>query len=164
MKNIFNLTIVILVIVLIVSLKTFSFTKADEFKTTIVKDTVAYYTNNLNIQTATINTLLLTKQQLQRDLFKKDLKIKALTKEFVKIKSVASYKTVTVVDTITVAYKDTVPYFFERSGHIKNEWFTFKYTNDNKGFQIDSLSIPTNTIIITGVKRKWFFRKTNNYN
>lgn len=122
-------------------------------------DTVAHYTNALGTQTASIVTLQADKTQLQQLVLNKDRELATLAKNFNNLHSVTKYNTVTVIDTITMHYRDSLPCVFKREGRVKNNWYSFTYTSDQKGFKIDSLLLPNSTSVIIGTKRKWFLGK-----
>ncbi|WP_116790143.1 hypothetical protein [Flavobacterium psychrotrophum] len=122
-------------------------------------DTVAHFTNVLGTQTAAIKTLQLDKSLLNDLIFKKDSQLAALTKSYAKVYHVIKYKTFTRYDTLNVVYHDSVPCIFRRNGMVKKPWYRFRYTADQKGITLDSLSFPNTTTIITGTKRKWFLGK-----
>lgn len=122
-------------------------------------DTLSHYTNALGTQTSSIRTLQTDKTQLQQMVLSKDNELATLAKSFSKVHSVTKYKTVTVVDTITIQYRDSVPCVFNRKGFVKNSWYSFKYKSDQNGINIDSLQIPNSTSVIIGTKRKWFLGK-----
>ena len=119
-------------------------------------DSVRYYKNRLGTTTASIKTLQLDNKQAKDLLFKKDAQLAALASEFAKVHNVVKYQSVTKFDTINVAYHDTVPCVFERAGAIKDKWYSFTYKSNQKGFTVDSLTIPNTATVITGTKRKWF--------
>jgi hypothetical protein len=124
-----------------------------------LNDTVRYYQNKLGTVTAGKNTLQLDKKQLQDLLLKKDKEMAALASEFAKVHSVTKYSTKTVYDTIAVPFKDTVPCVFVRADKVREKWYGFNYKVNQKGFVIDSLTIPNTATVITGTKRKWFLGK-----
>lgn len=124
-----------------------------------ITDTVSYFKNKLGSQTASINTLQLDNEQLQNLVLHKDAGLAKLTKEFSKVNNIVKYKTIIQLDTIRIAYKDTVPCIFERSGELKADWYSFSYKSNQKGIQIDSLKTWTTSTIITGFKRKWLLGK-----
>ena len=126
-------------------------------------DTVQHYTNALGTQTAAIRTLQLDKNQLNNVILKKDKEIAALTKGFASVHNVTQYKTLTRYDTLTVVYRDTVPCVFSREGLVEKPWYRFKYTADQKGITLDSLTFPNTATVITGTKRKWFLGKETLY-
>jgi hypothetical protein len=119
-------------------------------------DTVTHYKNKLGTSTASIKTLQVDKKQIQDLLIKKDSELAALASEFSKVHSITKYTTLTQFDTIQVAYTDSVPCVFERTGTIKKQWYSFGYRSNQKGVEFDTLSIPNTATVITGTKRKWF--------
>ncbi|MFL9845446.1 DUF6549 family protein [Flavobacterium rhizosphaerae] len=126
---------------------------------TALNDTVKHYTNKLGTQTASISTLQLDKEQLQDLILSKDVELNELSKEFAKVSSLVKYKTITKYDTIAIIYTDSIPCDFTRLSTVKKEWYGFNYISSQSGFKIDSLTIPNQTTVITGTKRKWFLGK-----
>ena len=123
---------------------------------TALTDTVTHFKNRLGTLTASTATLQLDNKQAKNLLLKKDAALAALAKEFAALHSVTAYKTITRIDTVQVNYKDTVPCVYERAGIIKDTWYRFTYSSNQKGFTIDSLTLPNKTTVITGFKRSWF--------
>lgn len=122
-------------------------------------DTVQHYNNRLGTVTASKATLQLSNSQLKEAFINKDKELQQLAKEFDKVKSVVKFQMVTQFDTIQIAYRDTVPCVFERSGDIKDKWYSFGYRSNQKGVEIDSFKTWTSATAITGIKRKWFLGK-----
>jgi len=122
-------------------------------------DTVQHYTNALGTQTASMTTLELSEKQAKDLLLKKDAELAALSGEFAKVRSITKYVTTTRIDTIAVAFKDTVPCVFSRTDTIKRKWYSFAYEVNQNGFTVDSLQFLNTATVITGVKRKWFLGK-----
>jgi hypothetical protein len=122
-----------------------------------IADTINYYTNKLGTKTASIKTLKLEKSQLRNTLLKKDMELNILASEFNKISHITKISSTTIIDTIKVRFKDSIPCVFERSGTLNENSYRFKYTINQKSIEIDSLSLPTKTTVITGIKKKWFF-------
>lgn len=122
-----------------------------------LSDTILHYTNSVGTQTASIKTLQVDNRMLKALVFDKDAELAKLAKEFAQIKNIVKHTTITKYDTINVAFTDTIPCVFSRAGAIKKDWYSFTYKATQKGFVIDSLSIPNAATIITGTKRKWFF-------
>lgn len=119
-------------------------------------DSINYYKNTLGTITATTSTLQLDNKQLQYLLINKDNDLKKLTGEFSKIRSLVKYETVTLIDSVPIAYKDTVSCIFERSGAITNNWYTLNWQSNQRGIKIDSLHFENTVTLISGFKRKWF--------
>jgi hypothetical protein len=126
-------------------------------------DTIHYYNNALGTQTAAIRTLQLDKNQLNNVILEKDKELAELTKGFATVHNITQYKTLTRYDTLTVVYHDTVPCVFSREGLVEKPWYLFKYTADQKGITLDSLTFPNTATVITGTKRKWFLGKETLY-
>jgi len=122
-------------------------------------ETILILKNKDGSQTASIKTLQVDKKQLQDIVINKDAKLKELAKEFSTLHSVVKYNTLLKIDSIKVVYRDTVPCIFERSGAIKEKWYSFAWQSNQKGVRIDSLKIPNETTVITGTQRKWFLGK-----
>lgn len=161
MKNyIYNTLIIALVICLFVSVhQCHHNAKRADINLTAINDTVTHFKNKLGTQTAGIKTLQLEKSQLNKTIFGKDKELATLAKSFSKVQSVVKYAQVTKYDTIQVRYQDSVQCTFNRTGTIHNNWYSFTYKSNNKGFLIDSLTLPNKTIVLTGIKRKWFLGK-----
>jgi hypothetical protein len=136
--------------------RTKSFKNRENENITAMSDTICYYINKLGTLTASIKTLRLDKSQLERTLLIKDKKLAALTSEFDRISHITKYSSITILDTIKADFNDTIPCVFERKGIVSDDWYCFKYISTQKGVIIDSLSLPTQTTIITGIKRNWF--------
>lgn len=125
-----------------------------------LNDSIKYYKNRLGTETATIKTLQADKKTLGILLTDKDKELQELIKEFSSVRNVVKYKDRIIIDTIQVTYTDTLPCpEFERTGAVKNKWYSFRYKSMNDGFTLDSLTIPNEVTVITGVKRKWFLGK-----
>jgi len=135
----------------------------DSLKTTTdnnlqaLNDSVKYYKNKIGTQSATLQTLQMNAGQLEELILQKDSQLASLKKVFSKVNSVVKFEAKTVLDTIHIVYKDTVPYSFKRSGEIKSQWYSLKYTSGQKGIAIDSFRTWTSTSVLTGIKRKWLF-------
>jgi hypothetical protein len=131
------------------------FRQAAETNLTALSDSVYYYRNRLGTQTASIKTLEVQQSDLKKVILSKDKQLAALSKEFSRIRSIVQYNQHISYDTITVAYKDTVPYVFNRSGMVNTKWYAFKYKSTNNGFVIDSLTLDNRVTVISGCKRSW---------
>lgn len=159
-KYLYPAMILMLIIALLLSLERCQFIKQDATENSLaLTDTVTYYTNRLGTQTASIKTLQLEQQELQCIILAKDKKLAALAKKFIQIQNVVQYEQVTILDTIAIVYTDTVPCAFSKSGNITSKWYNLNYKSNNKGFTIDSLTLPNQATVITGFKRKWFLGK-----
>lgn len=121
-----------------------------------MSDTIHYYINKLNTETASVKTFKFDKLQLEKSLLERDKQLASLASDFTKLNYLTKYASAAIIDTIRVNFKDSIPFAFERSGMVSNLWYRFKYTSTQKSLEIDSLSLNTETTILTGVKRKWF--------
>ncbi|ALM49320.1 hypothetical protein AMR72_10700 [Flavobacterium psychrophilum] len=157
MKYIWQTATAVLIVLLFASVQTCSSNKsvANNY-TSLLTDTVNYYKNRLGTITATKSTLQLENKQLQNLLINKDIELRKLTAEFSKIRSLVKYETVTLIDSIPIVYKDTVPCVFKRSGTINEKWYTLNWQSDQKGIRIDSLHFENTVTVINGLKRNWF--------
>ena len=126
-------------------------------------DTVQHYTNALGTQTAAIRTLQLDKNQLKNVVFKKDKELAALTKGFATVHNVTQYKALTLYDTISLIYYDSVPCVFSREGLVEKPWYRFKYVANQKSITLDSLTFYNTATVVTGIKRSWFLGKETLY-
>ena len=160
MKYIWQIATAVLVVLLFASVQTCSNMRSvADANGQAFTDSLKQYKNKLGTITASIKTLQLDKRQLQDFVLYKDAELKALAAEFAKVKSVIKYETVTLVDSIPIPYKDTVPCIFERAGKIKDKWYSFAWQSNQKGVGIDSLQFSNTATVITGVKRSWFLGK-----
>ena len=159
-NNLYNILIIALVICLLLSVhQCHHNAKRADMNLTAINDTVTRFKNKLGTQTAGIKTLQLEKSQLNKIILGKDKQLATLAKAFSKVQSIVKYAQVTKYDTIQVPYQDSVQCTFNRTGIIHNNWYSFTYKSNNKGFIIDSLTLPNKTIVLTGFKRKWFLGK-----
>ena len=115
------------------------------------------YESALGTQTAVQKVQELTINELRQTMSDTVAK---LTKKFSKINSITEVKTITKIDTVKVSFKEPVPCAFVREGSEAQRWYSFKYKVTDKGFEIDSLKIPNQLIVATGLQRKWFLGKT----
>lgn len=152
----------ILLVIMVIQYKS-EFRKKDIYNTNLkaLTDIVSYYKNRLGNQTATIKTLELQKEQLDKILIQKDKQLKALAAEFSSVNSVIKYSTQTKIDTIVTVFKnpvDSIPRF-SITGDRFDKWFSFKYKVTNDSLILSSFITHTDAAIITGYKRKWFLGK-----
>ncbi len=122
------------------------------------KELTTYELKNGQLVTS-VENLVYSKEQLKKSLIMKDKKVKELTDKFSNIKSVTKFITKTKFDTITLAYKDSVPCNFEKTDSVLKEWYHIAYKSNQKGITITELSIPDSVIVASGEKRKWFWGK-----
>ncbi len=133
--------------------------KIAETNYTALTDSVTVYKNKIGGQTASIATLQLDNATFRKAILQKDAKLKALSSEFARVKSVVKTITNTKLDTIRIAYTDSVPFAFSRNGTLKERWYTLNYASDADGVTITQLEIPDTTMVITGIKKSWFLGK-----
>lgn len=162
-KRLIPSCICLVLLVIIVFQCESGFRKKDIYNTNLIAfaDTVSYYKNVLGNQTATIKTLALQKEQLDKIIIKKDKQLKVLTAEFSSVNSVIKYSTQTKIDTIVTVFKnpvDSIPRFCI-TGDRFDKWFSFKYKVTNDSLILSSFITHTDAAIITGYKRKWFLGK-----
>lgn len=120
------------------------------------QDEVKFYKNELGTISASKKVLQLEKKDLKNLVLKKDSSLKALTKEFSKVKSIVKTKTVTKIDSVPVPFEVKVPCDFSRSGNYFDKWLQFDYLVNQDGFNLSDLTVPNEQTTITGFKRKWF--------
>ena len=148
------LMIILLVMVCYTSRQCYVYKRNANVNLIALHDTLRYYNNAIGTQTASIKTLQLEKRQLQ-EIITKDKELLLLSKPFTRLQNVVKYNTIAQIDTIRIHYPDSLPCIFERSGKKRNNWYSFNYKSNQRGFEIDSLLTETETTVITGVKRKW---------
>ena len=119
---------------------------------TIFKNKIGTLTNESKV-------IELSNKQLKELIIKKNDTLKKLTDGFSKVKVITKFKTNTIIDTIKIVYKYSIPCNFEINGKKSTELYSFKYKSTNKSFEIDSLNVPTELFVITGTKKKWFWGK-----
>ncbi len=132
--------------------------KALQANTAAMADTVTYFTNKIGMQTASIQALVLEKEQMQQIMTRKDSQLAGMSAEFVKVHTVVKFKTIAKVDTVFVAFQDkadTLP-AFKQQGAVFDKWYSFDYKVDANGLSLANLSMQSETAVVTGIKRKWF--------
>lgn len=122
-------------------------------------DSTRYYKNRLGTETATVKTLQLDKSQLQNLIIKKDAQLKVLAKDFAQVKTVVKWRGGVRIDSIPVPFSVPVTCEFTRSDSVVSKHYRFDYTVNQAGLQLENISIPDTTIVLTGTKRKWFLGK-----
>lgn len=118
------------------------------------------YKNQLGTETMQNATLLLTNDELKKNVIDSDHKIKVLTANFSRISYITTIKTQTKTDTIKIPFDKPAPCNFVREGAIFKDWFSLGWKVDSLGITIDPIVIPNEQIIVTGFKRSWFLGKT----
>lgn len=122
-------------------------------------DTLTTFKNRVGTITASMKTLQVDKSTLKSMVLERDKKLLAYANEFAEVHTVVQTNTVTKIDTVFVVYTEPVPYGFERSGSVNDDWYSFDYASDENGLRLSNLAIPDTVTMITGVKRKWFLGK-----
>lgn len=117
------------------------------------------YQNQLGTETYVNSNLLLANDELKKQILQKNDTIQLLAKGFHKIKQITKIKTDLKIDTVYIRFENPTPCAFVREDSIAKAWYSFKYKIDSTGFRIDNFKIPNETIIISGIKRKWFLGK-----
>ena len=124
------------------------------------KQEVQVYKNKLGTLTASVNASELSNKQLKELLLKKNDTLKKLASEFRQIRTVTKIKEVIKIDTVKVPFEVQIPCEFERFGKYDTDsYFQFDYSLNQNGFSLSDITIPNETTIITGTKRKWFLGK-----
>lgn len=122
-------------------------------------DSITYYKNKLDKQTASVKTFQFDKKSMQNELIKKDAELNVLTKEFASVKSVVKLRTVTKLDTIYVLFTKAIQCEFKQKDSVSKPFYSFGYSIDSTGLEIRDFIIPNEITIITGFKRKWLLGK-----
>ncbi|AHK11393.1 hypothetical protein F132_47 [Flavobacterium sp. phage 1/32] len=123
-----------------------------------LNDSVKYTKNKIGTITASKKAIEATEKELKNQVWLKDEKLKKLTEEFSQLKSATKIKTIVTIEKIPVPYPDTIPCIFDKKINVKEKWYNFKVTSTQKGLTIDSLMIPNEQYIITGMKSDGFFK------
>lgn len=124
-------------------------------------DSVSYYKNKLGTSTASVRTLQLEAKDMKKVIIEKDKNIAALTSEFSRLKSITSVKSEINLPPVRIKYTEPIandsilPLKFVRKGFNKTDWYNLGYKVTQDSLIIYPLSVPTQTTIITGFKRKW---------
>jgi len=84
---------------------------------------------------------------------------KEIAKKFQKVKTVTKVITNTIIDTVEIVYRDSIPCNFEKYGSIIKKDYSLNYKSNQKGIELNSIIIPDSLTIVSGVKRKWFLGK-----
>ncbi len=123
-------------------------------------DSIIYFRNLLDTETASVKTLQLEKNQLKKLIIDKDATLKQLTAEFSKVKSVTKFRSAVNFDTIGVKFDapvicmDTMP-AWEKKGLLHSKWYSLGYKVTSDSLIISPFTTWTETTVITGFKRKW---------
>ena len=79
-----------------------------------------------------------------------------LTKKFAEVKTIIKIVEKVRIDTVMVAYKDTIPCKFDRTGSIVKKHYSLDYKSTQKGINVSNLQLSDTLEIVAGTKRKWF--------
>lgn len=129
-----------------------------------LSDSVAYYKNRIGTKNATITAIQGDKRTIEKLLLDKDAELKALTKEFVTLNQIIKFNSTANIDTIFIPFNEPViiadsSKTLNLDGNAATEWYRLKYRITNDSLTISSFSMPAQTTIITGFKRKWLLGK-----
>lgn len=119
-------------------------------------DSVTYYKNKLGLETAGIKVLQLNNKMLKAEIIERDKEISALAREYASIKSIVKVKQISRIDTIHIPFKKHVSINFRKYDSIRTKYYSFNYEIDSSSLSLQNFTIPNETNIITGYKRKWF--------
>lgn len=151
--------IVIVILILLLNRQCKATERVTEFYNN-EKQTVKVYKNKIGTLTASVNASELSNKQLKELLLKKNDTLKKLASEFRQIRTVTKIKEVIKIDTVKVPFEVQIPCEFERFGKYNTDsHFKFNYSLNQSGFSVSDITIPNETTIITGTKRKWIFGK-----
>lgn len=131
------------------------------YKQTIytLNDSIKNYQLKNGKLVSSIETLTLDKAMAVDLILSKDRELTEMYDKFSEVKTITKTVFKTKIDTLKIAYKDSVPCVFNRSGTISQKWYNLSYKSNQKGIEIENLAIPDSIKIITGTKRKWLFGK-----
>lgn len=156
-KNSKNIAIIILIVALLISFQKCNFEKELRASQNVAyNDTVSVFKNKLGTLTSEKKVLKMTNSDLKENILSGNAKLKALTDEFAKVKSLVVVKEKVVIKSIEVPFEVQIPCEFERTGIKSEKLYSFNYKINQNGFNISDLEIPNEQTIITGFKRKWF--------
>jgi len=110
---------------------------------------MALQQDSLNIERKAfvVNEDLLTRLKKENETLREDIK------QFKRIDSYTKVKTVTKIDTVSVSFVDTVPYFGVLQINIDSTLFKLAAEVDNKSFRLNKLNIPNEYSIVVGEKK-----------
>ncbi|RZK79347.1 MAG: hypothetical protein EOO85_03935 [Pedobacter sp.] len=139
----------------------------EKYKTNVAAllDSIIYFQNKLNSQTASSKVLTLEKKELLSAILQKDRQVEKLSREFSKLKSIIKYDSHLKLDTIRFKFSDPLTkdsdnlIRVERTGTINTRWYSLGYKINNDSLIIAPLEISNSTTLITGLKRNWFLGK-----
>jgi len=114
------------------------------------------YNETLTIVDEKEQALIVTRESLN-DYINKNEDLKKEVKKFKKISSITKSSTKTVIDTIKVAFLDTVRVdsngYFTKDIKIDSTYYKMDFRIDNVSFNLNHLEIPNDQTIIIGDKK-----------
>lgn len=124
-------------------------------------DTITFFTNRLNTQTASVRTLQANHVAMKALLNSKDAELAALSSEFRRVNHIVKYSSKLNIDTIVIPFQasDSITEF-KFGGTVSEKWYSFQYDINPEAITIQDITFPNETTIITGIKRKWFLGKS----
>lgn len=117
------------------------------------------FKNDLGRVTTSHEVLVFQNNRQQKQLIDKDVELKAMAKKFADVKATIKIITITKFDTIREAFKVPIPFEFERTGDIQNEWYNLGYKVNQNGLEIEPFQTWSDINVVTGFKKKWFLGK-----
>lgn len=131
-------------------------------------DSVTLYKNALGGKTASIAALKGEKKTIETLMLQKDAELKALAKEFSKLKFISKLESKVKIDTIAIPFNAPIAVCdssgtFNRTGSFVTKWYNLNYKVTNDSLTLSSVNMDTETTIITGFKRKWLLGKETLY-
>lgn len=126
-------------------------------------DSVRYFKNRLSGITASVNTLELTKTDLENTIINKDKEITDLMSEFSRVKTLTHLNAEVQIPVIAIKFDSiNIDNYLEkeRKGFLSSQWYSLQYKVTNDSLVLNNVSIETEATIITGTKRKWIFGKS----
>ncbi len=100
-----------------------------------------------------------TNKQLKELVLEKDATMKEMSNKFSKTNTVTKIVNQVKIDTITITYRDTIPFEFDRQGSIETIDYSVNYKSNQEGIVLSDLIVPDTLRIVSGIKKKWFWGK-----
>lgn len=124
----------------------------------VLNDTIQYYKLQDGQRVASIKSLKVQNSDIKNQKYILDDSLAKLSKKFSKIVSATIIKTEIKIDTIQIPYEIPVPIKFEKIFEKETEDYYLSGLSTQEGITIDGLHIPTTVRLITGYKKKNFFK------
>lgn len=110
-----------------------------------------------NGQLASSNrVLLVTDKELKKQVYVQDDSIKSLLKLYKEPQIVYKIKTVTEIRDVEVDFDEPIDFKFSKRFKKFNDDYSISGFVDNYGFNIDTLDVPADFRIVTGIEKGWF--------